>query len=77
MPQVSGFEVARLIIEDNPNTRIIFLTLYRDSVFVKKALEVGALGYVLKTRTAKQLSQAIRQVHEGIEFVSPEIKWLP
>ncbi len=73
MPQMDGIEATRLIIEDNPDAKIILLTLHNAPIFVKSGLEAGALGYVLKTQIDEQLTQAIHQAHEGKRFVSPEI----
>lgn len=70
MPQMDGISAARQIIEDNPDAKIILLTLHDSSMFVRVGFEAGALGYVLKMRMDEELTQAIREVHLGNHFVS-------
>ena len=73
MPEIDGFEAARLIIEDNHDAKIILLTSYDASIFVKKGFEAGILGYVLKTDADDELARAIHDVSQGKRFVSAKI----
>jgi DNA-binding NarL/FixJ family response regulator len=74
MAQMDGLSATRQIIEDNPDAKIILLTQHNASMIVKTGFEAGAFGYVLKTRTDEELTQAIREVHLGNHFVSKGIK---
>ncbi len=71
MPVMNGFETARRLKEVGVKTRIVFLTVHDDPDFAREALEVGALGYVIKPRIASDLLAAINEVHAGRTFVSP------
>jgi DNA-binding NarL/FixJ family response regulator len=70
MPQMDGISAASQIIKENSEAKIILLTHHDSSMFVRMGFEVGALGYVLKTRIDKELTEAIREVHIGNHFVS-------
>ena len=70
LPSLSGIEVARRIRELAPASRLIFVTQESDPVIVHEALDVGALGYVVKTRIASDLLSAVDAVLGGRQFVS-------
>jgi DNA-binding NarL/FixJ family response regulator len=70
MPRLDGLEVARRLRADGFQTRIIFLTVHEDADFVREALAVGAMGYVVKSQVVSDLSQALRNVAAGQRFVS-------
>lgn len=74
MPEIDGFEAARLILEENRDARIILLTLHDDPAFVKKGIEAGALGYVLKMDAPDDLAWAIYDVSRGKRFLSAKFK---
>jgi two-component system response regulator NreC len=73
MPWLSSFEAARLIQKNSPGTRLIFLTMYEDEEYLLQCLEVGADGYVLKDAPASQLIGAVREVHHGRKYLSPQV----
>jgi|SRR5215813_3880747 len=73
MPEIDGFEAAKLIIEDNHYAKIILLTSHDAPIFVKKGFEAGILGYVLKTDADDELARAIHDVSQGKRFVSAKI----
>lgn len=73
MPLMSGVEAARQIARVSPGTKTIVLTMYREEQYVLQALEAGVKGYVLKTKAAEDLVQAIQQVAQGKVSLSPEI----
>ena len=73
MPVLNGFEAARQIRRADPNARIVFLTMHSDPLYVSKALEAGALAYVLKSSAEKLLVTAIREALRGRVYVAPEI----
>ncbi len=71
MPGLGGLEVIkRLKTQDDP-PRVIVLSMYHDHIWVKRALEAGASGYVLKGSGVKDVLSAIRTVAAGDEFLSP------
>ncbi len=65
MPVMTGIETARRLKEAGSETRIVFLTVHDDPDFAREALEVGALGYVIKQRIASDLVAAIKKTHAG------------
>jgi DNA-binding NarL/FixJ family response regulator len=70
MPVLNGIQTARRLLETNPNTRIVFITVDKDPDTCHAALDAGALGYVLKPRLGSDLIPAIRLAHSGQRFVS-------
>jgi len=73
MAGLSSFEAARLVAKDYPATRIIFLTMYEDEEYLLQCLEVGASGYILKDAPAPKLITAVREVHRGKKYISPQV----
>ena len=71
MPYLNGIEAAIKLRENGSDARIVFLTVNEDSDFVRAALRTGALGYVVKSRMANDLSAAIKGAIIGQMFVSP------
>jgi two-component system, NarL family, response regulator DesR len=71
MPIMDGFEAARAVLSSGPPARIVFISAVADSDYVRVALSLGASGYVLKSRAALDLPQAIRLAMLGQSFVSP------
>jgi two-component system, NarL family, invasion response regulator UvrY len=65
LPTVSGFELARRILGHDASARIIMFSMNDDPVFAKRAIEVGAKGYVSKTGDPQDLVEAIREVGNG------------
>lgn len=70
MPILNGIYAARRILEVNPSTKIVFLTVSKDPDTCRAALETSACGYVLKPRLAIDLIPAIEHAKDGRRFVS-------
>jgi len=70
LPMLNGIEAARQIRKLAPESKIIFLSQESSCEVVQEALNVGAWGYVVKTRTATDLLAAVDAVLEGRQFVS-------
>jgi len=70
MPQLNGLEAAKLIRTSLPSTKLIFLTMHTNPMYLRKALDGGASGYVLKSGVIEDLLEAIRQVLDGKTYVS-------
>ena len=71
MPLLNGIEACRQLIKMAPKTRIIFLTMHTDVVYVEEALSAGAAGYVVKSSAASELTKAINAVMGGDRYVTP------
>ncbi len=70
----TGPEAAREIRRTQPNTKVIFLTLFDDPEYVRAAIDAGAHAYVLKQEPAAQVLQAIDRVMRGETYLSPGLK---
>ena len=73
MPEMDGLQAARAIIERQPNVGVVILTAYDDRHFVVEAVRAGARGYVLKSRDAEHLIQAVRLVADGNMVIDPDL----
>ena len=71
MPMLNGIEAARKIKKLLPECKLIFVTMHGDSTYVIEAFRAGASGYLLKRSAASELSQAIRAVRNGQQYLSP------
>jgi DNA-binding NarL/FixJ family response regulator len=73
MPSLNGIDACREIQRVAPRTRVILLTMHPDEHYVLAALRSGVRGYVLKTRAAADLVEAINEVCGGHMYLSPGI----
>ncbi|MEZ5537032.1 MAG: response regulator transcription factor [Thiolinea sp.] len=73
LPDGSGLEIIPLIRQQNPETRIIVMTIFDDQEHIFKAIRAGAMGYLLKDQSEKILINKLRGVMEGDPPLSPAI----
>jgi len=73
MPVMNGIDSAREILNVSPRTRIVLLSMHGEDHYVVRALKAGVAGYVVKTRAAGDLIQALRDVETGNMYLSPGI----
>ena len=73
MPRLSGLDLAARVREELPEMRVIIVTTFARSGYLRRALEVGARGYLLKDAPAAQLADAIRRVHAGGRAIDPTL----
>jgi DNA-binding NarL/FixJ family response regulator len=73
MPGLGGFAVAREIRKENLPVAVIFLTIHSEEDMFNEALDIGALGYVLKESAVSDIVAAIRAVARGQHFLTPSI----
>jgi two-component system response regulator NreC len=74
MPVLNGVDAAREIIKTFGNEiKVILLTMYAEQSYVMAALSAGVHGYVLKSRAAANLIEAIHEVQRGNTYLSPDI----
>jgi len=76
MPGLNGIDAARQIQRTSPRTKSILVTMYAERQYVVQALRAGIRGYVLKSQGARDLIQAIREVHNGAVYLSPKVSEL-
>ena len=73
MPSLNGVDAAKAILQVSPRTRTILLTMHTEDQYVLPALHAGIKGYVLKTKAAEDLVQAIHDVSQGKTYLSPGV----
>ena len=73
LPLLNGLDASQQLKKNNPNLKIIVLTMHSEPNFVTQAFRVGVSGYVLKQSVGSELVQAIRGVVKGRTFVSPMV----
>ncbi len=73
MPRMSGLELAAEVQAKHLRTRVVILTTFARAGYLRRALDAGALGYLLKDSPAATLANAIRRVHSGLRAVAPEL----
>lgn len=73
LPVMDGAAATRAIRQQFPQIQIIALTSFKEGKLIKKALEAGAISYLLKDASADDLARAIRSAHAGLSTLSPEI----
>ena len=72
MPDLSGLDALLAIRSEFPEARIIMLTTFEGDIEIRRAIEAGAWGYLLKSIPPNELVQVIRQVHAGTKWVPPK-----
>ena len=73
MPDLSGIEATRRIIEALPETKVVALTMHKDEGFVAQFFEAGGSGYLVKDTDAQCLFGALKAICSGEQFLSPSI----
>lgn len=73
MPQLTGFALLRELRAQQLLTAVVFLTMYHDEEMFNEALDLGALGYVLKDSATTDITSAIRAAASGQPYISPAI----
>jgi DNA-binding NarL/FixJ family response regulator len=73
MPDLNGIEATKQIMELQPRTRVIALSVHSASHYVCQMLDAGASGFLTKSASPEELDQAIKAVSTGNKYLSPEI----
>ncbi|MES2075327.1 MAG: response regulator [Pseudomonadota bacterium] len=73
MPGMGGLELAQQIRAQNRRARVIIVTTFGRAGYLRRALDAGVAGYLLKDAPAEALARAIRTVHGGGQVVDPEL----
>jgi two-component system response regulator DesR len=72
MPEMTGLDVADAL-KNHPKVKVVIVTTFARPGYLRRALEAGASGYLLKDRPARELADAVRRVHQGLRVVDPEL----
>lgn len=73
MPHWTGLELAAEIRKQKLPVKVIILTTFARSGYLRRALDAGASGYLLKDRPAEELADAVRRVVRGLRVIDPEL----
>lgn len=73
MPEMSGLDVAAELKRKRCSTRTVILTTFARAGYLRRALDAGAAGYLLKDMAAEKLADAVRRVHSGLRVIDPEL----
>jgi two-component system, NarL family, response regulator DesR len=71
MPGMDGIEATRALKHALPRVRVLIVTTFGRPGFLRRALQAGADGFVVKDTPARQLADAVRRVHAGLRVVDP------
>jgi two-component system response regulator DesR len=73
MPGLDGISATRALRQALPGCRVLVVTTYGRPGYVRRAMEAGASGFVVKDTPARQLADAVRRVHAGLRVVDPAL----
>jgi DNA-binding NarL/FixJ family response regulator len=73
MPELNGIEATRRLVKSLPYTRVLALSMHKDSVYVREILRAGARGYLLKDSSDQDLIAAVRSLAKGEGYLSPAV----
>ena len=73
MPKMTGLELTARVRELYPETRVLILTTFARPGYLRRALDAGASGYLLKDRPSEELAEAVRNVSRGVRVLDPEL----
>jgi DNA-binding NarL/FixJ family response regulator len=73
MPGLNGIEALEELKKKNPDVHVVCLTMHRELAYARRALDAGALGYVLKHSAPDELVMAVRAAAAGRTFITPAI----
>jgi DNA-binding NarL/FixJ family response regulator len=73
MPKLDGLDALKELRRIDPSTQVVMLSMHSDASLVRRALEEGALGFVLKQSVSEELHAAIQAASRGCMYLSPEV----
>ena len=73
MPGLTGLEVAELLQQDAPHCRSLIVTTFGRPGYLRRAMDAGARGFVVKDTPAEQLAEAVRRVQAGGVVIDPQL----
>jgi len=73
LPEMTGLEATRKILQSHPDTAILMLSMHSEDTLVRQALDAGARGYVLKNAMDLDLANAIKKVAAGKSVIDPQL----
>lgn len=73
MPGLTGLELAQRILRQELATKVVIVTTFARPGFLRRALDAGVVGYLLKDAPAENLAEALRMVHRGGRSIDPQL----
>ena len=73
MPEMTGLTLAGEVQSRFAQTRVVILTTFARPGYLRRALDAGAKGYLLKDRPSAELAEAVRRVHRGLRVIDPDL----
>ncbi len=73
MPGLDGISATAEVRAAAPDTRVLIVTTFGRPGFLRRALQAGASGFVVKDTPASQLADAVRRIHQGLRVVDPAL----
>ncbi len=73
MPEMTGLTLAGEVQSRFPQTKVVILTTFARPGYLRRALDSGAKGYLLKDRPSAELADAVRRVHQGMRVIDPDL----
>lgn len=74
MVPVNGFEATRLITKNNPNSKVVAVSMHTMPAYAKRMMQLGAMGYVTKNSSKDEMIKAIIEVSNGKKYICEEVK---
>ena len=73
LPGKNGIDILKTLHEENARLKVLMLSMYPEDHYAVRALKAGAYGYLNKASAPEQLVVAVRQIHSGRKFITPQI----
>lgn len=73
MPEKTGLDLAEYIKQQGISTKVIIMTTFARSGYLRRAMDSGVKGYLLKDSSSEELAKAIRRIHQGKKVIDPEL----
>ncbi|MGZ6123360.1 MAG: response regulator [Myxococcales bacterium] len=74
MPVLNGFEAARRVVREHPQTRVLMISMHADEQYVSQAFAAGAMGYLLKSAEPDELQAALDAIRGGQRWLSRAVR---
>jgi len=73
MPGLDGISATAEVRKASPDTKVLIVTTFGRPGYLRRALQAGASGFIVKDTPAAQLADAVRRVHQGLRVVDPKL----
>ncbi|MCA1761588.1 MAG: response regulator [Cryomorphaceae bacterium] len=73
MPELDGYETAKIVSEQHPNVKVITLSMHSERIYIERMYDAGVSGYLLKSAGKEEIITAIEKVYGGETYFSSEV----